>query len=61
MTRIAEIAALFLEQTLKFGDMGIMALGAFTLGHRLMNNLTAEFLFGMTADAALGSQSSITK
>lgn len=61
MTRIAEIATLLLEQTLEFGDMGIMALGAFTLGHRLMNNLAAEFLFGMTADASLRSQGRITK
>ncbi len=52
---IAEISALFLEQPLKFGHMGIMAFGALALGHRLMNNFPAKLLLGMTADTALDS------
>ncbi len=55
MTGVTEIPPFFLEKPLVFGNMGIMTLGALALGHRLMDNLAAELLLGVTADAALNS------
>lgn len=47
MAGIAQLSALFFQQSLEMGHMGIMARAALALGQRFMHDFTAECLFLM--------------